>query len=296
MSTWHTHVSRASRVAVGAVLFVGATLGLSGVAVAADSTNVAAEKETRGGPPGDNGTVKVHDATTPDSDMRNEPRVCEFTLVGSKFDPEQKVTWEIREWPPGTGAKDRPVVLDGELTLDDAGHGSTGTHTLPDGHYKLFWNFEGQKGRAKQKVFWVDCATADKPSEEEKETGKGGDGDKGEETEEKEAPQQPGGTSESGAEESGKGGEDGAKTGSGAGPEGETAPSADEGDAQGPSPAAEADEQKATTSGGGGLPVTGAALAGLVAAGLAAIGGGGAAMYSARKKKAAAQAPADDEA
>ncbi|GAA3729191.1 intracellular sulfur oxidation DsrE/DsrF family protein [Spinactinospora alkalitolerans] len=40
----------------------------------------------------------------------------------------------------------------------------------------------------------------------------------------------------------------------------------------------------------GGLPVTGAALGGLVAAAVAALGGGGAAMYFSRKKKAAAAA------
>ncbi|RCV55787.1 hypothetical protein DEF23_13845, partial [Marinitenerispora sediminis] len=36
---------------------------------------------------------------------------------------------------------------------------------------------------------------------------------------------------------------------------------------------------------GGGLPVTGAALGGLVAVAAVAIGGGGAAMYLARKRK-----------
>jgi LPXTG-motif cell wall-anchored protein len=29
--------------------------------------------------------------------------------------------------------------------------------TLPDGHYKLFWNFDGEKGAAKHKVFWTNC-------------------------------------------------------------------------------------------------------------------------------------------
>ncbi|ASU82331.1 hypothetical protein CDO52_05600 [Nocardiopsis gilva YIM 90087] len=51
----------------------------------------------------------------------------------------------------------------------------------------------------------------------------------------------------------------------------------------------EADTSKpAADKAGAGLPVTGAALGGLVAAGAAALGGGGAAMYFSRKKKAAA--------
>ncbi|MDA8369671.1 MAG: chaplin family protein, partial [Nocardiopsaceae bacterium] len=51
-----------------------------------------------------------------------------------------------------------------------------------------------------------------------------------------------------------------------------------------------------STSAGGGLPVTGAALGGLVAAAVAAIGGGGTAMYFSRRRKAAAAADKDVEA
>ncbi|MBB6173668.1 LPXTG-motif cell wall-anchored protein [Nocardiopsis mwathae] len=54
------------------------------------------------------------------------------------------------------------------------------------------------------------------------------------------------------------------------------------------------DPTKNAETAGSNLPVTGAALAGLVAAGAAALGGGGAAMYFARKKKAAAEAPGDE--
>ncbi|GAA3731028.1 hypothetical protein GCM10022402_09610 [Salinactinospora qingdaonensis] len=59
-------------------------------------------------------------------------------------------------------------------------------------------------------------------------------------------------------------------------------------DSESPSPTPVADE---STTEGGGLPVTGAALGGLVAAGVAALGGGGAAMYFSRKKRAAAASP-----
>ncbi len=37
------------------------------------------------------------------------------------------------------------------------GGGFTGDMTLPNGHYKLYWNFTGEHGFAKQKVFWVAC-------------------------------------------------------------------------------------------------------------------------------------------
>ncbi|WP_344099166.1 hypothetical protein [Nocardiopsis rhodophaea] len=49
----------------------------------------------------------------------------------------------------------------------------------------------------------------------------------------------------------------------------------------------EADTSKPANEAGSSLPVTGAALGGLVAAGVAALGGGGAALYLSRKRKAA---------
>jgi hypothetical protein len=103
---------------------------------------------------GDNGTVKIHRSTTPVSDPRNEPHVCIFYLDAFGFDPGQSVSWQIKSWPP-TG--DRSVVSSGALALDGNGGGFTSNMTLPNGHYKLYWNFTGEHGRAKQKVFWVAC-------------------------------------------------------------------------------------------------------------------------------------------
>jgi hypothetical protein len=106
---------------------------------------------------GDNGTVKIHNSSTPVADRRNEPHVCVFYLDAFGFDPGQSVSWQIKSWPP-TG--DRAVAGQGTLTLDSAGDGRTSDQALPDGHYKLFWTFAGEHGAAKQKVFWVSCPSS----------------------------------------------------------------------------------------------------------------------------------------
>ncbi|MBE8473967.1 LPXTG cell wall anchor domain-containing protein [Streptomyces justiciae] len=117
--------------------------------------------------PGDNGTVKIHDATTGEELRRNEPHVCTFYLDAFGFDGVQEVDWHIEAWAPTADVKGE-TVKSGEITLDAEGHGRTEDLSLPDGHYKLFWNFEGEKGAAKHKVFWTDCEGSDddgKPSE-----------------------------------------------------------------------------------------------------------------------------------
>jgi hypothetical protein len=106
---------------------------------------------------GDNGTVKIHNSSTPVTDRRNEPHVCVFYLDAFGFDPGQSVSWQIKSWPP-TG--DRAVVDQGTLTLDSSGDGRTSDQALPNGHYKLFWTFTGEHGAAKQKVFWVSCPSS----------------------------------------------------------------------------------------------------------------------------------------
>jgi hypothetical protein len=109
---------------------------------------------------GNNGTVKIHDgAGEPSpSEVRNEPHVCTFHLHFYFADPVQAGSWEIQEWAP-TGQKGT-VVLSG--SYDTAGDGEDrqpehGTYSLPNGHYKLFWDGDAGK-HDKMKVFWVDCA------------------------------------------------------------------------------------------------------------------------------------------
>src|SRR5215475_6037374 len=110
---------------------------------------------------GDNGDVKIHKSATAVTDQRNEPHVCTFYLDAFNFDAGQSVSWKIESWPP-TG--NRSVVKSGKLVLDGKGNGHTGNMSLQNGHYKLFWNFAGENGFAKQKVFWVACpGTAPSP-------------------------------------------------------------------------------------------------------------------------------------
>jgi LPXTG-motif cell wall-anchored protein len=125
---------------------------LSAVAAAAVLSVPAAAHAT---PHGDNGTVKIHDATTGEELRKNEPHVCSFYLDAFGFDSVQEVDWHIEAWAPTADVKGE-TVESGEITLTD-GHGRTEDMSLPDGHYKLFWNFDGENGRAKHKVFWTDC-------------------------------------------------------------------------------------------------------------------------------------------
>jgi len=103
---------------------------------------------------GDNGDVKTHNVGMSVSDQRDEPKVCGFYMDAFNFDSQQQVSWKIEEDTHG------PVVLSGAITLA-SGNGYTSNYSLPNGMYKLYWNFDGEHGSAKHKVFKVDCeATA----------------------------------------------------------------------------------------------------------------------------------------
>jgi hypothetical protein len=142
---------RSLAAAVGAaVVATGLTLAFG--ASSAGALPAAGNAKTTA--PGDNGDVKIHNSTTPVTDERNEPHVCIFYLDAFNFDSVQSVSWWIESWPPtGNGA----VVDSGVIALDSSGNGFTTDQTLPNGHYKLFWTFAGEKGAAKHKVFWVSC-------------------------------------------------------------------------------------------------------------------------------------------
>jgi hypothetical protein len=112
-------------------------------------------------PPGNNGTVKIHEGNTEAEPIRrNEPHVCTFHIHGFGFDSGQVVDWHIKAWPPTGDGK--TTVLSGSLTVDAAGDGrdpAVGVHSLEEGHYKLFWKALSAPGGFKQKVFWVECVS-----------------------------------------------------------------------------------------------------------------------------------------
>ncbi|MEU6879290.1 LPXTG cell wall anchor domain-containing protein [Streptomyces sp. NPDC046712] len=112
---------------------------------------------------GDNGTVKIHDSKTGEELRKNEPKVCSFYLDAFGFDAGQKVNWHIEAWANNDQDKGT-TVKSGLITLDADGHERTEDMTLPDGQYKLFWNWEGENGRAKHKVFKSKCKPSETPS------------------------------------------------------------------------------------------------------------------------------------
>jgi hypothetical protein len=119
---------------------------------------------------GNNGTVKIHDGATEEEPIvHNEPHVCTFHLHFFFADPFQAGAWEIQKWSPGDKGE---IVLSGTYNTNPSGEDrqpEAGAYSLPDGHYKLFWNGDTSK-HDKMKVFWVDCAS---PSESPTGTGLG---------------------------------------------------------------------------------------------------------------------------
>jgi hypothetical protein len=151
--------SRRKKVAVA----VGAAAVATGLILAFGVSSAGAQSVAGQGKPtvpGDNGDVKIHNSMprTSETDERNEPHVCTFYLDAFNFDSVQSVSWTIEAWAP-TGTKGS-LVDQGTITLDSSGNGFTTDQTLPNGHYKLFWTFAGEKGAAKHKVFWVSCPAA----------------------------------------------------------------------------------------------------------------------------------------
>ncbi|TPQ24040.1 hypothetical protein [Streptomyces sporangiiformans] len=140
--------------------------GALAAAAAAMLLTAPAAHAAHSAPHGDNGTVKIHDAVTGEDLRNNEPHVCAFYLDAFGFDGGQRVDWHIEAWAPTADVKGE-TVTSGWLTLDAEGHGRTNDMSLPDGHYKLFWNFDGEKGSAKHKVFWTNCESGPGDSAEE---------------------------------------------------------------------------------------------------------------------------------
>ena len=237
--------------ATGAALAVAATVLLSPTAFA-DA-------------PGDNGTVKIHDATTGEELVKNEPHVCTFYLDAFFFDGRQQAAYEIDQQAP-TG---KAIATSGTITLDTKGHGRTADMTLPDGHYKLVWNFDTEHGAAKHKVFWVECPSTG--SSTGGSTGTGGTSSTGGDT----SGSTSGGTTSGGASSGGT------TSGGTSGTGGSTATGGSSGGTSTPTAAPSA------TTGSGSLASTGASVGGI--AGLAALLLGAGVFVRFRRKGAARQ-------
>jgi hypothetical protein len=132
----------------GLVLALSTVLTLLVVAPAAAS-----------GPPGNNGTVKVHDAFEAEPIVQNEPHVsCGFHLHFFFADAGQAGTWWIEAWPP-TGSKETVMGASSYGPTNAAGEWATGELSLAAGHYKVFWNGRNAQN-VKHKVFWVEPCEA----------------------------------------------------------------------------------------------------------------------------------------
>ena len=132
----------------------GALLGLATAFALSASVALAS-------PPGNNGTVKIHDgATDTEPVIKNEPHVCTFHLHFFFADPWQSGSWWIQSWPP-TG--DGSLVKSGSYNTEGDGEDrwpASGDWALPIGHYKLFW--EGDEDNLiKHKTFWTTCNPAE---------------------------------------------------------------------------------------------------------------------------------------
>jgi len=126
-----------------------------------------------GGPPGNNGTIKIHELGTPSGTESNDPKVCVFNVEGYGFDVGQRgylmFTVQGGDSPHGTNAG--PYNFG--PTQASAQHRSyyeTEYFRLQPGHYKA--TLYGKKGdtinlkdvKAKSKVFKVECEATQGPS------------------------------------------------------------------------------------------------------------------------------------
>lgn len=147
----------------GGLLALAAALAVSGAVVASgayqpDTNPVSASAS---GAPGNNGTAKIHSANTETEPIVNEePKVCTFHVHFFFADSGQSGSWWIQSWPPtGNGT----TVLSGIYLTDASGEyrtpASPNTYSLPNGHYKLFWQGSTDQ-TSKHKTFWVYCAPA----------------------------------------------------------------------------------------------------------------------------------------
>ncbi|MGV3760643.1 MAG: hypothetical protein ACO1PW_14035 [Actinomycetota bacterium] len=116
--------------------------------------------------PGNKGTVKVHEVGTPDDDRRNEPKVCEFRILGFGFPEDAQLEISIvGHGGPNAGPDSFTSTVDGGQ-LSTAGDWAIPGPALADGMYKLAVENTTAPGGAKQKVFKVDCPAETAPADD----------------------------------------------------------------------------------------------------------------------------------
>jgi hypothetical protein len=148
----------------GGAFVLAAVLALSALAVALAGPALAAN-----GPPGNNGTIKIHEFGTPSGTESNDPKVCLFNVEGYGFDVGQRgyLMFTVQGGDAPTGQDEGPYNFG--PTQASAQHRSyyeTEYIELADGHYKatLYGKFGDQVNfrdvKAKSKVFKVECEEA----------------------------------------------------------------------------------------------------------------------------------------
>jgi hypothetical protein len=134
---------------------------------------VSAQGVAAADPPGNNGTIKIHELGTPSGTESNDPKVCVFNVEGYGFDVGQRgylmFTVQGGDSPRGTNSGPHNFGP----TQASARHRSyyeTEYFELDDGHYKatLYGKFGDQVNfrdvKAKSKVFKVQCEEAQGPT------------------------------------------------------------------------------------------------------------------------------------
>ncbi|CAN5675359.1 hypothetical protein BH24CHL8_BH24CHL8_04140 [soil metagenome] len=143
---------------------------LAPFAAAALATSALLASPVSAAPPGNNGTVKIHDGGgEPDPVRKNEPKVCTFHIHAFGFDPGQELVFHIEgQGGPNAG----PDTYDNTLTVGDEGEGrdpaSPDTIELAEGMYKLTTDTgDGEGTRDKHKVFKVECDDDGTPGDDD---------------------------------------------------------------------------------------------------------------------------------
>jgi hypothetical protein len=101
------------------------------------------------------GSLIVHDQSTPPQARYGDPRVCVFYLDAFGPAGARQVGWSVARQPPaGTAAR----VLADAIALDAGGRGITENMALPPGRYALSWTVTPDGRSARHSDFTVDCA------------------------------------------------------------------------------------------------------------------------------------------